>query len=260
MTDPRLTPDPALVEARTPASLVRPITDLCRTPKGPRDRQLLLGASVKVLSQQGGWSYVQAKLDGYCGYVETQSLGAETTPSHRISNPASHVYLRADMKSPDQMPLSFGCTVTVLKEEGSFVQTPQGFIPRRHVKPISEPSNDPTVMAEMLVGTPYLWGGNSRQGIDCSGLVQMACIACNIPCPGDADMQEASVGTALPNGTPLQRNDLLFWKGHVAIVCSPKTLIHANAHTMSVSYEPIAQAITRIAQTDGPVTAHKRLL
>jgi cell wall-associated NlpC family hydrolase len=115
-------------------------------------------------------------------------------------------------------------------------------------------------VAELFLGTPYLWGGNSRWGLDCSGLVQAGLLACGLACPGDSGDQERELGTAPPEGTPAQRGDLLFWRGHVAWVSGDNMLLHANAHHMAVVFEPMDQAIARIeAQGDGPVTAHKRL-
>jgi len=121
-------------------------------------------------------------------------------------------------------------------------------------------ADDPVTIATVLLGTPYLWGGNSAFGIDCSGLVQAACMVCGIACPGDSDMQAAGLGQLVTDGSPPRRGDLLFWKGHVAWVSGPDTILHANAHHMAVAYEGLVAAVARIAaQGGGPVTAHRRL-
>jgi len=131
------------------------------------------------------------------------------------------------------------------------------FVPKPHIRPIERPFSDPVTVAQLFFGTPYLWGGNSAFGIDCSGLVQAAFLACGIDCPGDSDMQ-MSMGA--PASAPYRRGDLLLWKGHVALCVDDEVLIHANAHHMAVAYEPILRAIARIeAQGDGPVTAHRRM-
>ena len=258
MSDPRITPDPALVTVGEPAQIGVPIVDLLRSPAGARDRQLLLGEAVTNLGGDATWRYVRAEKDGYCGHVPTPTLTAPVAPTHRVSAPATHAYTQADMKSPDQMSMSFGSLISVLDQTGQFARTVQGYIPLGHLTQVDEVSDDPVEVAELLLGTPYLWGGNSCWGIDCSGLVQAALLACGIPCPGDSDLQQ-SLGAEASDG--YRRNDLLFWKGHVALVCDAETLIHANAASMSTRKEGIAEAIRRIQATgDGPVTAHRRLL
>jgi cell wall-associated NlpC family hydrolase len=148
--------------------------------------------------------------------------------------------------------------VTVTGAAGAFAETPQGFVPRTHLRPLGDWAADPATVAESLLGTPYLWGGNSRAGMDCSGLVQLAFHACGRACPADSDLQQA-VGAALPEDVPPRRNDLLFWKGHVALVLDSSRLIHANGHSMSVVTEGIAECFARIAaQGGGPVTARRR--
>lgn len=257
MSDPRLTPDPSLVSEQTPAQISAPLTDLCRRPDGPRDRQLIYGDRVTVLGRARGWSYVQAGKDSYCGHVRTDSLGPQQTATHRITAPATHAYERADLKSPDRISLTFGATIAVTDLSDGFAQTDLGHFPVQHLSPVTETASDPAAIAALFLGTPYLWGGNSRRGIDCSGLVQVSLLACGIPCPGDSDMQQ-SLGK--PASAPYKRNDLLFWKGHVALVTDPDTLIHANAGSMLTNFEPIADAIKRIADNgDGNVTAHRRL-
>lgn len=257
MNDARQTPDPDRITGRDPAQVIVPLADLCRDPDGPRDRQLLLGEMVTLLSQKNGWSYVQSAKDGYCGYVRLSALGDVSLPTHKVSAPATHVYARPDFKSPDMMSLSFASQLRIMDRLGKFAQTEAGFVPLTHLAQISDIASDPVAIATHFLGTPYLWGGNSRWGIDCSGLIQAALLACGIPCPGDSDQQQV-IGT--PVTKPYQRNDLIFWKGHVALVVDRGTLIHANAHTMSVTLEPTAAATSRIAdQGDGPITAHRRI-
>ncbi|WP_300056969.1 NlpC/P60 family protein [uncultured Roseobacter sp.] len=260
MSDPRDTPDPAKVTGSDPMQVILPLADLCRTPDGPRDRQLLCGDTVTVLHREGNWCLLRTEKDGYCGYLPAKALGPPQAPTHHVTARATHAYSDADMKSPERHSLSFGSRLAARAETATFIETDLGHIPRQHLHRIGDIATDPVAIARLFLGTPYLWGGNSAWGIDCSGLVQAACLACGLPCPGDSDQQETQLGDTLPAGTTYRRNDLLFWAGHVAWVQSPDTLLHANAGHMAVAEEPLEQAIARIAaQGDGPVTAHKRL-
>ena len=238
-----------------------PLVDLCKAPGGPRDRQLLMGETVTVYDEVEGHRFVQSARDDYVGYVPNGALDQDHNATHWVAVPAGHAYPEPNMKSQELYPLHFGARVEIASHQPKFFETTQGhYIPKPHLRPIDHRFTDPVTVAQMFFGAPYLWGGNSVAGIDCSGLVQAACLACNIACPGDSDMQAAGLGTSLDIDAPLQRGDLLFWKGHVAFAVDNQTIIHANAHSMSVAYEPVDQAIKRIeAQGDGPVTGHRRL-
>ncbi|EYD73046.1 C40 family peptidase [Limimaricola hongkongensis] len=238
--------------------VVRPVLDLLAAPGGARERQLLMGEAVDRFETREGWAFVRAARDGYCGYVEAAALGEARAATHIVATPATHLYAEDDIKSPDRAHLSFGSRVTVLHELKTTFETPEGFIPKKHLREIDRPFTDPVTVAQMFFGTPYLWGGNSRLGIDCSGLVQAALLACGMPCPGDSDLQE-SLGRDVADEAP-QRGDLWFWKGHVALLVDAETIIHANGHAMAVTYEDARKAALRIeAQGGGPVTHRRRL-
>ena len=275
MSDPRLTPaNPrvAHVSLRGQVTADRftegdarqvtvPVADLLHAPGGRRERQLLMGDGVTCLEDRNGWAFVQAARDGFVGYLRSDQLGQdEDPPTHRVTARATHLYPTPDFRSHELAMLSHGARLAVLGQKGRFAETPQGYVPAPHLTPLDMLADDPVAVADLFLGTPYLWGGNSALGIDCSGLVQAGCLACGIACPGDSDLQETALGADLPEDAPLQRGDLLFWKGHVAWVADPDTLLHANAFHMAVVHEPLTQAIPRIAaQGDGPVTARKRL-
>lgn len=243
----------------TPARIGSPVTDLCPAPGALRDRQLIFGAEVTRIDSRDGWSFVQAMADGYCGWVSEGALSPPAPATHVVSVPATHVYREASIKRGEVARLSLGARLSVLETDAKFARTAEGWIFRKHIRPLDRPAIDPASVAELLLGTPYLWGGNSRDGIDCSGLVQVALALCGRACPGDSDLQAAAFGAALPEGTRPERGDLLFWKGHVAMVCDGERLIHANGHTMSVAHEGISACLTRIAAAgEGSYLGHKR--
>lgn len=239
--------------------ITAPVVDLLRAPDGPRERQVVFGESVMQVANKDGWSLIQADKDRFVGYVPTDTLAPPLRSTHWVSALATHIYNAANLKSPDLHTLSFGSLITVTDTDEKFAKIAEGYIPLPHLTDTGICQDDPVAVAELFVGTPYLWGGNSRLGIDCSGLVQSALVACGLPCPGDSDLQEAALGSLLAPGTAAERGDLLFWKGHVAIVVDPDTIIHASGHEMAVVYEPLQGAIERIREQEGHgVSSHKR--
>ncbi len=245
----------------TSQQVIAPVADLHSAPAGKRDRQLLMGDSVTVFDTRNGWAFVQARKDGYVGYLAEDTLGDFIENTHRVSVLASHIYSEPNFKSKELFPVSFGARLRVVSAEGNFFETDAGtFIPKPHVRPLNAPFGDPVTLAQMFFGVPYLWGGNSATGIDCSGVIQAAYLASGMECPGDSDLQEQALGAQLPENSAVQRGDLFFWKGHVALAVDAETIIHANVHHMAVAYEPLQAAIARIeTQGDGPVTSHKRM-
>lgn len=237
------------------------LADLLKAPDGARDRQLLWGDAVTVIDRHQGWAFVQAAKDGYCGYLpETALSTAPQRASHWVATPGSHLYAGPRVQQRTIAALPLGARLRLIGQEGDWAETPDGWVPAMHLRPLGDWHADPATVAQGLLHAPYLWGGNSRAGIDCSGLAQIAFHACGQPLPGDSDLQ-AQAGQPLPEAAPLRRNDLLFWKGHVALALSPGRMIHATAAAMAVIEEDTAAAIARIAASGGgPVTHRRRIL
>lgn len=238
-----------------PARLRVPVSNLMTAPDGRRDRQANFGADLTVIDENDGWLFVQFALDGHCGWLAADDVSFDLPKiTHRVSAPATHIYSQPDMKQPEITSISVGARLSVEAIEGKFARLATGgFVFAGHIT--DKPSTDPVEVAESLLGTPYLWGGNSRFGIDCSGLAQAALTACNIPCPSDSDLQR----DAFPEVSEIQRGDLLFWPGHVAMAASPVLMIHATASKMAVIWENIPDAIARIdAAGDGPLLGIRR--
>jgi cell wall-associated NlpC family hydrolase len=237
-----------------------PVADLLRAPNGARERQLLLGAAFTVIDRHEGHAFGFADKDGYCGWLPDAALSRGPTPTHWVCTPGTHLYPEPKVQAPEICALSLGAEVAITAHHGAWAETTQGFLPSGHLLPLGQNLADPVTVAESLLHTPYLWGGNSRAGLDCSGLVQLAFAAAGITLPGDSDLQQAA-GQDIPADAALRRGDLVFWKGHVAIIVDDHRLIHANGHSMSVAYEDTKACIARIlAQGGGPVTHRRRVM
>lgn len=234
-----------------------PVVDLCDAPNGKRDRQLLFGDQVRQIDVRDGWAFVQSCYDSYVGYIPVEALGPEFEYSHIVTAQKTHIYEAPDFKSRDIGWLPMAAQIQCDEQSGKFLRCNAGWVPMQHMAARTERPKDPVAVAMCLWGVPYLWGGNSVQGIDCSGLVQLSMKLCGLTAPGDSDLQQ-SLGSAV-TGTP-QHGDLLFWRGHVAWVLDRENILHANAATMSVTIENRTDAISRIeAQGDGLLVAHRRL-
>lgn len=242
-------------------TVVVPLLDLtiAPDPAGSRDTQLLHGESFVVYETGAdGLAWGQAELDGYVGYVAAEGLGAPRPAGQRVTALMSHLYPQARVRARPEAELPFMSEVAVAGTTGDFARLRGGgMVPRAHLAPLT---GDFVSQAERFTGVPYLWGGRSAHGIDCSGLTQLALLATGIKAPRDSDMQATGLGEALAPDAPARRGDLLFWAGHVGMLVDADTLIHANAFHMAVAVEPLLPAIKRIAgQGGGPVTARRRL-
>jgi len=137
-------------------------------------------------------------------------------------------------------------------------QVAYGFIPSSHLVQLDHSQRDWVSAAETFLGVPYLWGGRTHSGLDCSALVQLAAQSAQLKLPRNTSQQQLE-GAAVQHTEQLQRGDLVFWKGHVGVMQAATQLLHANAHHMQVVSEPLRQAVERIAKTEGAVSAMQRL-
>jgi len=252
-----------------PARITASVADLRKAPRPDAgvNTQALFGDDVLVFENAEGWAWVQTERDGYVGYVADNLLGQrEHAPTHIVSVQRTFLYPGPDLRFPINGQLSMGSTVTAAgsaETRGThYALLPSGqAIIASHLRPIGELAEDYVTVAESFLGTPYLWGGASGFGIDCSGLVQLSMRMAGRQVLRDSDMQAASIGTPIepgPDYSGLQRGDLVFWKGHVAIMTDAKDMIHANGHTMLVSREGLKEAVERIGYLYGGPTGFRR--
>ena len=228
----------------------------------PLDTEALKGERFTVYEDNGeGWCWGQLGGDGYVGWMPSEALAAPGgTTTDKVAVLRTLAFSGPSIKLPPVEALSLGVTVAIAKRESDFAVTAGGlYLPARHLAPLAGMEKDFVAVAEKFVGVPYLWGGKSSFGIDCSGLVQVSLTASGIGCPRDSDMQENALGRRLPLDGNFQRGDLLFWPGHVAIARDAETMIHANGFHMATAVEPIREAIARIEKSGSKLRTVKRI-
>lgn len=251
----------------TPARISLPVVALRPRPDMSTgiDTELLLGEDVSVFDRADGWAWVQARADGYVGYLPETALASDTAaPTHHVIVPRTLLYPGPDLRFPHVATLSMGSRVTVTGEAETrgtryLLLTDGTAVVASHCLEIGRFAADDFVdIAARFIETPYLWGGRSGLGIDCSGLMQLALQMTGRAAPRDSDMQASGLGEPIAR-EELKRGDFVFWKGHVGVMEDEKTLLHANGHTMSVAREDFEAAVARIGWLYQQPTGYRRL-
>lgn len=255
--------------AGKPARIASTFEDLRRGPDldAPVDTQLLMGDEVLLFEERGGWVWAQAVRDGYVGYMPSGSVTEpDGVPTHRVIVPRTFLYPGPDLRFPTTGPLSLGASVTVVDTaqtrgtDYAVLDSGETLI-ARHVALVGETAPDYVAVAESLIHTPYLWGGTTGFGVDCSGIVQLSMRMAGKDVLRDTDMQAATIGqpfTPDDDLSGLRRGDLVYWSGHVAIMQDAQNIIHASGHTMMVTSEPLRDAVERIGYLYGGPTGFRR--
>ncbi len=242
--------------------LIVPIATLHRAPSldAPQDSQVLMGEVVSVFESSEGWARVQLQRDGYVGYLQAAYLSLHVhAATHKISVPSTLLYKSANIKTQPVQFLFMNSEISVTALRDGFVELATGgFVFADHAVPLTHFPTDFVSVAELYLNSPYLWGGKSYQGIDCSGLVQTSLQACGIAAPRDTHMQEKDLGTAITQEN-LKRGDLIFWQGHVGIMQDATTLLHASGHQMLVVSEPLATVVERTKAGGKEISSVRRL-
>jgi cell wall-associated NlpC family hydrolase len=243
--------------------IAEPVAPMRTEPRfdAPRTTELVFGERVKVFEQAEGWAWVKAANDGYVGYIPSSALSGEiASHTHRVAVPATFMYPGPDIKSSPEIALPLNARVEVVETGERFSRLRNGrCVIAAHLSALSHAEDDYVAVAERFLHAPYLWGGKTASGLDCSGLLQTAMHAAGRTCPRDTDMQEKALGSPINDHGALKRGDLLFWKGHVAIMVDAGNLLHANGHHMQVVVEPAESAIARIAMAGTQLTSVRRL-
>lgn len=227
------------------------------------DNEVIFGERLTVYDVSNGWAWVQLARDGYVGYVQADGLGVPgPAPTHRVRATTTFLYAAADIKSQPLIALPLNAELAVSDADDKFLRLASGgYVVARHIAERGRYARDYVEVAERFIDTPYLWGGRTRLGLDCSGLVQVSMEAAGLTCPRDSDMQQKSVGCEVLVPTDLeglQRGDLVFWRGHVGVMMDGMMLLHANAHYMTVVAEPLRKAADRIAATGSAIAVVRR--
>lgn len=228
-------------------------------PDAGMTSELLRGEGFHVLDVRGAWAWGYCAHDHYVGYVARDALGLPAAPTHRARQRTA-IYAAPERRAAVTGILPPGSLLAGEAGDAFLAVAGGGYVTLNHIDPVARQAQDWVAVASQYLGQPYVWGGRGGLGLDCSGLVQMALMACGLPCPRDSDQQEAVLGRDIADDDPLRRGDILFFPGHVGLMMDGETLLHASGKAMTVLAEPLAEVTARFAADHArPVTARRRI-
>lgn len=249
-----------------PAQAIRGVVALRKAPSfdASLETEILFGERFTIYEEKNGWAWGQCALDSYVGYARASEFASpDAAPTHRVTALRTPLYPAAQLKAAAVDFLPLNAKVALQGEEDRYARIGEGlYLFAKHLAPMAAKAADWVAVCERFVGVPYLWGGKTAGGVDCSGLIQTALEAGGIAAPRDTDMMEAALGTPVPvadNLKNLKRGDLVFWNGHLGAMLDADRLLHANAFHMEVTVEPLGLVAERIARKEGPVRAIKQI-
>ena len=227
--------------------------------------ELLFGERVRVFEEKDGTAWVQNAADDYVGYTDSAALvPTGPAPTHTVAAIHTCIYAGPGIRAPSLSMLPMCATVSVIGTKGRYAELSSGgWVPILHLAETGETESDYVAVAERLTGSPYVWGGKTSQGLDCSALVQLALMRCGADVLRDSDMQEKTLGNEVPfagDASGLKRGDLVFWKGHVGIFIDTERFLHANARDMAVAAAPFAEVLRYIEDAESLIVTSVRRL
>jgi len=210
--------------------------------------QLLYGDSFKIIKKKGSWIKIKNNSDGYKGFIKKKNFPLNKKNTHKVCNLFANLYIKPNLKFKIKKKISFGSKISVTEKKNNFYKFDNFWIKKNDLKKIKYKTKDIFKGLNKFMGTKYVWGGKHFSGVDCSGLVQLFFNFNNRFCPRDTKDQIKYFKRKIKIKN-IRKNDLIFWKGHVAIAISNRKLIHAYGPSKSTVAMPIKKTIDRIYKT-----------
>jgi len=210
--------------------------------------QLLYGDTFKKIKKSGLWFKIKNDLDHYKGYIKKKNYPSNQKNTHKVCNLYANLYSKPSAKSKIKKKLSFGSKIKVIQEKSIFYKFDNFWIKKKDLKKINYKTKDIFKNIKKFINVKYKWGGKHFNGLDCSGLVQLLFNFNNKSCPRDTKDQIKYLKKKIELKN-IRKNDLIFWKGHVAVAISKNNLVHAYGPLKKTLVMPLKKTINKIYKT-----------